>query len=133
MPKDLYVQCDKCTGINCDEENDDTCGVCQGSQESECHQCGGAGRVQDIVVKDVTKTEPQPSADGEDEEINEITEQEEEIIEGECELCRGEGRIQCEACNGQSGFFKSRFYFNFESVTITAFHRIDLGQKITIS
>ena len=45
LPKDLYVPCDKCTGINCNEENDDTCGVCQGSQESECHQCGGAGRV----------------------------------------------------------------------------------------
>ena len=64
--------------------------------------------MQDIVVKDVTKTEPQPSVDGEDEEL-EITEQEEEIIEGECELCRGEGRIQCEACNGQLGFPSRNF------------------------
>ena len=64
--------------------------------------------MQDIVVKDVTKTEPQPSVDGEDEEL-EITEQEEEIIEGECELCRGEGRIQCEACNGQLGFSSRNF------------------------
>ena len=32
-------------------------------------------------MKDVTKTEAQPNPDGEDEEI-EVTEQEEEIIEG---------------------------------------------------
>ena len=34
-----------------------------------------------MVVKDVTKTESQPNPDGEDEEI-EVTEQEEEMIEG---------------------------------------------------
>ena len=37
--------------------------------------------VQEMVVKDVTKTESQPNPDGEDEEI-EVTEQEEEMIEG---------------------------------------------------
>ena len=40
------------------------------------------------------------------------SEQEEEIIEGECELCRGEGRIQCEACNGQLRFSSSPKFFS---------------------
>ena len=57
----------RCASGCVDDNDEDRCGVCGGTQAIECHQCGGSGRVQEFNTKEVSKMELQPNAEGEEE------------------------------------------------------------------
>ena len=67
LSKKMQIPCDKCVNGIDEDDDEGTCGVCSGTAEIECHQCGGSGRVQEFKTKEVTAFETQQNADGEEE------------------------------------------------------------------